>query len=118
MTHQFSQIPQANIERSSFDRSHGYKTTFDSGYLVPFYVDEVLPGDTFNVNATTFARLATPACPIMDNMYLDTFYFYCPSRLLWNHWVNMNGEQTNPGDSTDYLVPTLSGNFAEGSLGR
>ena len=75
MTHQFSQIPQANIERSSFDRSHGYKTTFDSGYLVPFYVDEVLPGDTFNVNATTFARLATPACPIMDNMYLDTFYF-------------------------------------------
>ena len=116
MTHQFSQIPQANIERSSFDRSHGYKTTFDSGYLVPFYVDEVLPGDTFNVNATTFARLATPACPIMDNMYLDTFYFYCPSRLLWNHWVNMNGEQTNPGDSTDYLVPTLSGNFTEGSL--
>lgn len=116
MTHQFSQIPQANIERSSFDRSHGYKTTFDSGYLVPFYVDEVLPGDTFNVNATTFARLATPACPIMDNMYLDTFFFYCPSRLLWNHWVNMNGEQTNPGDSTDYLVPTLSGNFKEGSL--
>ena len=116
MTHQFSQIPQANIERSSFDRSHGYKTTFDSGYLVPFYVDEVLPGDTFNVNATTFARLATPACPIMDNMYLDTFYFYCPTRLLWNHWVNMNGEQTNPGDSTDYLVPTMTGNFAEGSL--
>ena len=116
MTHQFSQIPQANIERSSFDRSHGYKTTFDAGYLVPFYVDEVLPGDTFNVNATTFARLATPACPIMDNMYLDTFYFYCPSRLLWNHWVNMNGEQANPGDSTDYLVPTLSGNFKEGSL--
>ena len=116
MTHQFSQIPQANIERSSFDRSHGYKTTFDSGYLVPFYVDEVLPGDTFNVNATTFARLATPACPIMDNMYLDTFYFYCPSRLLWNHWVNMNGEQTNPGDSTDYLVPTLSGKFESGSL--
>ena len=116
MTHQFSQIPQANIERSSFDRSHGYKTTFDSGYLVPFYVDEVLPGDTFNVNATTFARLATPACPIMDNMYLDTFYFYCPSRLLWNHWVNMNGEQTNPGDSTDYLVPTMTGNFASGSL--
>ena len=116
MVHQFSQIPQANIERSSFDRSHGYKTTFDAGYLIPFYVDEVLPGDTFNVNATTFARLATPACPIMDNMYLDTFYFYCPSRLLWNHWVNMNGEQTNPGDSTDYLVPTMTGSFASGTL--
>ena len=117
MTHQFSQIPKAEIQRSSFDRSHGYKTTFDSGYLVPFYVDEVLPGDTFNVNATTFARLATPICPIMDNMYLDTFYFFVPSRLVWNHWVNFNGEQTNPGDSTDYLVPTLSGTFAEGSLG-
>lgn len=117
MKHQFSQIPRAEIQRSSFDRSHGYKTTFDSGYLVPFYVDEVLPGDTFNVNATTFARLATPIAPIMDNMYLDTFYFFVPSRLVWNHWVNLNGEQTNPGDSTDYLVPTLSGKFDEGSLG-
>lgn len=117
MKHQFSQIPRAEIQRSSFDRSHGYKTTFDSGYLVPFYLDEVLPGDTFNVNATTFARLATPIAPIMDNMYLDTFYFFVPSRLVWNHWVNLNGEQTNPGDSTDYLVPTLSGKFNEGSLG-
>lgn len=116
MTHQFSQIPRADIQRSSFDRSHGYKTTFNSGYLVPFYVDEVLPGDTFSVDATTFARLATQTVPVMDNLYLDTFYFYCPSRLLWNHWVNMNGEQVNPGDSTDYLVPTLSGNFTEGSL--
>lgn len=117
MQHQFSQIPEADIQRSSFDRSHGYKTTFDSGYLVPFYVDEILPGDTFNVNANTFARLATPIAPIMDNMYLDTFFFFCPSRLLWTHWVNMNGQQTNPGDSTDYLVPTISGSFAEGSLG-
>lgn len=117
MTHQFSQIPRAEIQRSSFDRSHGYKTTFDSGYLVPFYVDEILPGDTFNVNTTTFARLATPIAPIMDNMYLDTFYFFVPSRLIWNHWVNLNGEQTNPGDSTDYLVPTVKGTFKEGSLG-
>lgn len=117
MQHQFSQIPRAEIQRSSFDRSHGYKTTFDSGYLVPFYVDEVLPGDTFNVKATTFTRLATPIAPIMDNMYLETFYFFVPSRLVWNHWVNLNGEQTNPGDSTDYLVPTLSGSFNEGSLG-
>lgn len=118
MQHQFSQIPKAEIQRSSFDRSHGYKTTFDSGYIVPFYCDEVLPGDTFNVNATTFARLATPIVPIMDNMYLDTFYFFVPSRLVWNHWVNMNGEQVNPGDSTDYLVPTLSTDqgFNVGSL--
>lgn len=117
MKHQFSQIPRAEIQRSSFDRSHGYKTTFDSGYLVPFYLDEVLPGDTFNVKATTFTRLATPIAPIMDNMYLETFYFFVPSRLIWNHWVNFNGEQTNPGDSVDYLVPTLSGSFNEGSLG-
>lgn len=117
MKHQFSQIPRAEIQRSSFDRSHGYKTTFDSGYLVPFYLDEVLPGDTFNVKATTFTRLATPIAPIMDNMYLETFYFFVPSRLIWNHWVNFNGEQANPGDSTDYLVPTLSGSFSEGSLG-
>lgn len=117
MQHQFSQVPKAEIQRSSFDRSHGYKTTFDSGYLVPFYLDEVLPGDTFNVNATTFTRLATPIAPIMDNIYLDTFFFFVPSRLIWNHWVNFNGEQTNPGDSTDYLIPTLSGSFDEGSLG-
>ena len=117
MKHQFSQVPRAEIQRSSFDRSHGYKTTFDSGYLVPFYLDEVLPGDTFNVQATTFTRLATPIAPIMDNIYLDTFYFFVPSRLIWNHWVNFNGEQTNPGDSIDYLVPTLSGSFNEGSLG-
>ena len=76
----------------------------------------MLRGDTWKGNAPTVARLARRAGPIMDNMYLDTFYFYCPSRLLWNHWVNMNGEQANPGDSTDYLVPTLSGNFNEGSL--
>lgn len=116
MKHQFSQIPKAEIQRSSFDRSHGYKTTFDSGKLIPFYVDEVLPGDTFNVNATTFARLATPIAPIMDNIYMETFYFFVPTRLVWNHWVNFNGEQTNPGDSTDYLVPTLSGSVSEGSL--
>ncbi|MEG1412899.1 MAG: major capsid protein, partial [Acidaminococcaceae bacterium] len=60
MQHQFSQIPRAEIQRSAFDRSHGYKTTFDSGFLVPVFVDEVLPGDTFNLKLTLFARLATP----------------------------------------------------------
>lgn len=107
MTHRFSQIPQANIQRSHFDRSHGYKTTFDSGYLVPFFVDEVLPGDTFNLRATIFARLATPIYPVMDNMFLETFYFYVPNRLLWDNWERFNGSQDNPGESTDYIVPTL-----------
>lgn len=107
MAHQFSQIPRAEIQRSSFNRSHGYKTTFDSGYLVPFYVDEVLPGDTFNLKCTLFARLATPIVPFMDNMFLETFYFFVPNRLLWDNWQKFNGEQLNPGDSTDYLLPTI-----------
>lgn len=107
MKHQFSQVPRADIPRSHFDRSHGYKTTFSSGYLVPFYVDEVLPGDTFRARATIFARLATPIYPIMDNMFLETFYFFVPNRLLWDNWQRFNGEQDNPGDSTDYIMPTI-----------
>jgi hypothetical protein len=80
MAHSFSKVPHADIPRSSFDRSHGVKTTFDSGYLVPFFVDEALPGDTFNLNTSGFARLSTPIYPVMDNMYLETFYFAVPLR--------------------------------------
>lgn len=118
MAHQFSQIPRAEIQRSSFNRSHGYKTTFDSGYLVPFYIDEVLPGDTFNLKCTLFARLATPIVPFMDNMFMETFFFFVPNRLVWENWQRFNGEQDNPGDSTDYLVPTIknTGSFDVGSL--
>ena len=83
--HLFSQIPRADIQRSSFNRSHGYKTTLDSGYLVPFFVDEVLPGDTFNLKATLFGRLSTPVVPFMDNMYLETFFFFVPNRLVWDN---------------------------------
>lgn len=118
MAHQFSQIPRAEIQRSSFNRSHGYKTTFDSGYLVPFYVDEVLPGDTFNLKCTLFARLATPIVPFMDNMFMETFFFFVPNRLIWDNWQKFNGEQENPGDSTDFLIPTIknTGSFAVGSI--
>lgn len=118
MAHQFSQIPRAEIQRSSFNRSHGYKTTFDSGYLVPFYVDEVLPGDTFNLKCTLFARLATPIVPFMDNMFMETFFFFVPNRLLWDNWQKFNGEQENPGDSTDFLVPTIKNkaSFSVGSV--
>lgn len=116
MSHLFSQIPRAQIQRSSFNRSHTYKTAFDSNYLIPFYVDEVLPGDTFNLSASLFGRLATPAVPIMDNLYLDTFYFFVPTRLVWNHWQAFNGEQVDPGDSTDYLIPTVSCNGSSGSI--
>lgn len=105
MIHQFSQVPKAEIPRSTFDRSHGHKTTFDAGWLIPFFIDEGLPGDTFNVRTTALARLATPIFPIMDNMYMDTHYFAVPVRLLWDNWKKFNGEQTNPGDSTSYTIP-------------
>lgn len=119
MRHQFSQVPRAEIPRSTFDRSHGYKTTFDAGYLVPIFVDEALPGDTFNVRATIFGRLNTPIFPIMDNMRLDTFFFSVPIRLVWDNWQKFNGEQENPGDPTDFVVPTItapSGGYGHQSL--
>ena len=119
MQHVFSQIPSAQIERSSFDRSSAYKTTFNSGYLIPFYIDEVLPGDTFHVNSTLFARLATPIAPFMDNCFLETFYFFVPNRLLWDNWQKFCGEQTDPGDSTSFLVPQVqapAGGWTIGSL--
>lgn len=119
MQHLFSQVPKTEIPRSRFNRSHGLKTTFDSGYLVPILVDEVLPGDTFNLRATLFTRLATLISPIMDNVYLDTFFFFVPERLVFENFQRMCGEQENPDDSTDFLFPTLnapSGGFAVGSL--
>lgn len=107
MAHQFSQVPKAEIPRSSFDRSHGYKTTFDAGMLIPFFVDEALPGDTFNLRTTAIARLATPIFPIMDNAYLDTHFFSVPIRLVWDNWQKFNGEQDAPGDSTDFTIPQM-----------
>ena len=108
MKHLFSQIPRAQISRSVFDRSHGWKSTFDSGYLVPFLVDEVLPGDSYKVKFNFLARLSTPIVPTMDNLFLDTFYFFVPYRLLWKHWEQFNGQKDYPGASTDYLVPQTS----------
>jgi len=108
MTHQFSEVPRADIPRSSFDRSHGVKTTFDAGYLVPVYVDEALPGDTFHCNMSMFGRLATPLHPFMDNMFVDVFFFAIPIRLVWDNFQKFMGEQVNPGDSTSYLVPTIT----------
>ena len=107
MKHNFSQVPKAEIPRSKFNRSFGHKTTFDSGYLIPVYLDETLPGDTFNVNASMFARLSTPIYPIMDNLYMDVFYFAVPYRLLWDNFQKMMGEQIDPDDSTDYTIPQI-----------
>lgn len=119
MKHDFSRVPQAEIQRSSFDRSHGVKTTFDGGYLVPVFVDEALPGDTLNLSMTGFGRLSTPLKPFMDNLFIDSFFFAVPMRLIWNNWQKFNGEQDNPGDSTDFLVPQMTspgGGYAIGSL--
>lgn len=104
----FATIPKEAVPRSSFNRSCGYKTTFNSGELIPFYWDEVLPGDTHNVKATTLARLSTPFVPIMDNIWAETFFFFVPNRLLWTNWEKFNGQQTNPGDSTAFTVPIVS----------
>jgi len=118
-THQFSMVPRADIPRSRFTIQSQHKTTFDSGYLVPMYVNEVLPGDSFNLNMTAFARLATPMVPLMDNMYLDTFFFFVPNRLVWDNWEKFQGERIDPNDSIDYIIPqqvSPAGGYAPNSL--
>lgn len=106
--HRFSDAPAMYMRRTKFDRSHVYKTTFNSGKLIPVFVDEVLPGDTARMSVNYFARLATPIKPIMDNIYLDWFFFFVPNRLVWNHWQNFCFEQEDPDDSTDYVIPTIT----------
>lgn len=106
MQHSFSEVPRVNIPRSVFNRSHGHKTTFDADYLIPILADEVLPGDTFRLNTTVLARLATPYKPIMDNIYLETFYFFVPNRLLWENWEDFLGAHVSAGaQDTDYTIP-------------
>jgi hypothetical protein len=118
--HQFSMIPRAEIPRSKFNAQKTLKTAFDAGYLVPIYVDEVLPGDSFNCRMTAFTRLATPLFPVMDNMYLDTFFFFVPNRLVWSNWQRFMGERDpNPDSSIDYTIPQVSsptGGYAVNSL--
>jgi len=98
-------IPNAEIPRSKFVQTSTHKTTFDAGLLVPVYVDEVLPGDTINLNMTAFGRLATPIFPVIDNIYLDSFFFFVPNRLVWSNWRKFMGEQANPADSISYTIP-------------
>lgn len=106
----FAQIPTASIKRSRFDRSSSVKTTFNAGDLVPFYVDEVLPGDTFSIDTSKVVRMQTPLTPIMDNLYLDTYYFFVPNRLVWKHWPNLMGENTESAwiPETQYSVPQVT----------
>ena len=90
--YQFSEVPRANIRRSTFNRSHGYKTTFNAGELIPCFFEEALPGDSFNVNMTAFARLSTPINPTMDNLRMQTHFFAVPLRLLWEDFEEFMGE--------------------------
>lgn len=106
--HQFAMIPRADIPRSSFRMQTNHKTTFDAGYLVPVFCEEVLPGDSFRCDMTGFARLSTPIFPLMDNLRLDSFFFFVPNRLVWSNWVKFMGEQDNPGDSISYSVPVIN----------
>jgi hypothetical protein len=107
MSHSFAQVPAVEVPRSSFDRSHGHKTAFDFGQLIPVYVDEALPGDSFNMNTFMFGRLATPLYPVMDNAYLDIHYFAIPLRMIWDNHAKFMGERLNPADSIDYTVPVV-----------
>ena len=91
-SHQFTEVPHADIQRSTFDRSHGLKTTFDAGELIPVYIDEALPGDTFSCNMTAFSRLATPIHPTMDNAFMDSHFFSVPIRLVWDDFEEFMGE--------------------------
>ena len=116
MGHSFANVPNVSLPRSSFDRSHGYKTTFDHGLCIPFLVDEVLPGDTFNVDVTAFARLATPLRPFMDNIKMDFHFFFIPLRILQTNFVKMMGEQANPSDSIAFSAPTMTSTAVTGYL--
>lgn len=105
----FSQLPRVNISRSKFNRDSTVKTSFNVGDLIPFYIDEVLPGDTFQVKTNLVARMQPLVSAPMDNLYLDTYYFYVPNRLVWNHWKELNGENTESAwiPETEYQVPQI-----------
>lgn len=105
-----------DISRSKFNRNHSFKTSFNVGDVVPFYVDEVLPGDTFQLKTSLVARMQTLITPMMDNIYLDTYFFFVPNRLTWNHWKEFNGENTQSAwyPSVEYSVPQLTAPATDG----
>lgn len=106
-THEFAMVPRSDVPRASFSMQSSHKTTFDAGYLVPVLCEEVLPGDSFRVKMTAFARLATPIYPIMDNMHLESFFFFVPNRLVWDNWNRFMGERLDPDSSIDFAVPEV-----------
>lgn len=108
-----------DMSRSTFDRSASVKTSFNVGDIVPFFLEEVLPGDTFNVRTSKVVRMQTLLTPMMDNVYLDSYYFFVPNRLVWNHWKEFNGENTESAwiPTTEYSVPQITSPTAGWSVG-
>ena len=111
----FNQIPEMKASRTRFNRDQTILTTFDSGKLIPFYVDEVLPGDTFNVNTSAIIRMTTPKYPVVDDAFVDFYYFYCPKRILWDNFKHFMGEveQTTWMPEKDYKMPMIIVNGKE-----
>nr|QJB21693.1 MAG: major capsid protein [Microvirus sp.] len=105
---QFNNIAPQKIPRSQFIRDFTRRTTFNADYIVPCFVDEILPGDDVNIKMNAVVRMATPIKPLMDNLYLETHWFFVPNRLVWDNWEKFQGQQTNPGDSTAYTIPVLN----------
>lgn len=112
-----SQVPPVSMPRSLFDLSKGHKTSLDSGLIVPLWVEEVLPGDTFRVKATILMRLATLLYPLMDNLYLDVHWFFVPWRLVWTNAEKFFGAQDNPADSVSYSIPQFTATLGTNLLG-
>lgn len=117
--HDFSMMPRAEVPRSVFRMRHSHKTTFDAGYLIPIYCEELVPGDEFRGQMHAIARLATPITPFMDDLTFESFFFFVSARLVWTNWIKMMGEQVNPGDSISYSVPQCvcpAGGYAVNSI--
>lgn len=113
-SHDFAMVPRSEVPRSAFRMRHSHKTTFDSGFLVPIYCEELVPGDEFRGVMHAIARLATPITPFMDDLTFESFFFFVPNRLVWDNWKRFMGEQKNPGDSISFVVPTLQASPATG----
>ena len=105
----FNQIPEIRASRTRFNRDQTILTTFDSGKLIPFYVDEVLPGDTFNIDTAAIIRMTTPKYPVFDDAFIDFYYFYCPNRILWDNFKYFMGEEEKTPwmPTKEYKVPTI-----------
>jgi len=114
---QFAMVPRSDVPRSLFRTKHSHKTTFDADWLIPILVDECLPGDDWRGKVTFVTRMTTPLFPIMDNLEVETFFFFVPNRLVWDNWVKMMGERANPASSIDFTVPQIGCNNALNALG-